>query len=58
MQFFSGVGSIGADAASGGVAFWAHIVGFAVGVLAGLRWRTDRAGGGSGGITDGFRLRL
>ena len=40
MQFFSGVGSIGADSAGGGVAFWAHIVGFAVGALTGLWWRT------------------
>jgi len=36
MQFFSGVGSLGADAAEGGVAFWAHIVGFAVGALTGV----------------------
>jgi membrane associated rhomboid family serine protease len=40
MQFFSGVGSLGADAAAGGVAFWAHIVGFAAGALAGVLWRT------------------
>jgi membrane associated rhomboid family serine protease len=40
MQFFSGVGSLGADAAQGGVAFWAHVVGFAVGALAGVWWRT------------------
>lgn len=39
MQFFSGVGSLGADAAGGGVAFWAHIVGFAVGALTGVWWR-------------------
>ena len=39
MQFFSGVGSLGADAAGGGVAFWAHIVGFATGALAGALWR-------------------
>ena len=31
MQLFSGVGSIGADAASGGVAFWAHVGGFIAG---------------------------
>lgn len=30
-QLFSGVGSLGASAASGGVAFWAHIGGFAFG---------------------------
>ena len=40
MQFFSGVGSLGADATSSGVAFWAHIVGFAVGALTGVWWRT------------------
>jgi membrane associated rhomboid family serine protease len=42
MQLFSGVGSIGASsAASGGVAFWAHIVGFLSGLVVGLllRWR-------------------
>jgi membrane associated rhomboid family serine protease len=33
MQLFSGVGSIGAHAAQGGVAFWAHVAGFAAGVL-------------------------
>ena len=37
MQFFSGVGSLGADAAGGGVAFWAHVVGFAVGGFVGAR---------------------
>ena len=40
MQFFSGVGSLGAAAAGGGVAFWAHVVGFAAGALTGLLWRT------------------
>jgi membrane associated rhomboid family serine protease len=47
MQLFSGVGSLGADAADGGIAFWAHIAGFAAGALVGLavrrqvfeRWR-------------------
>jgi membrane associated rhomboid family serine protease len=39
MQFFSGVGSLGADAAQGGVAFWAHIAGFAIGALAGAFWK-------------------
>jgi membrane associated rhomboid family serine protease len=33
MQLFSGVGSIGARAIDGGVAFWAHIAGFASGAL-------------------------
>ena len=42
MQLFSGVGSLGATTATGGTAFWAHIGGFVVGVLAGLiaRMRT------------------
>jgi membrane associated rhomboid family serine protease len=35
MQLFSSVGSIGANAADGGVAFWAHVVGFASGALLG-----------------------
>jgi membrane associated rhomboid family serine protease len=39
MQFFSGVGSLGADAGQGGVAFWAHIAGFFVGGVGGLLWR-------------------
>ncbi len=34
MQFLSGVGSIATSAgeAAGGVAFWAHVAGFAVGL--------------------------
>lgn len=36
MQLFSGVGSIGAETADGGVAFWAHVAGFAVGGAAGV----------------------
>ena len=40
MQFFSGVGSIGhTEAATGGVAFWAHIGGFVFGVLGGFALR-------------------
>jgi rhomboid family protein len=35
MQLFSGVGSIGAGAAEGGVAFWAHVAGFATGAFFG-----------------------
>ncbi len=35
IQFLSGIGSLGV-AEAGGVAFWAHIGGFAVGALAGL----------------------
>lgn len=40
MQLFSGVGSLGANAAGGGVAFWAHVGGFVAGLLVGLLWRT------------------
>jgi len=43
MQLFSGVGSLGTQSLNGGVAFWAHIVGFAAGVLAGVCWRTLEA---------------
>jgi len=39
MQFFSGVGSLGAEAADGGVAFWAHVAGFAAGAALGGLWR-------------------
>ena len=40
MQFLSGVGSIAqVEAGTGGVAFWAHVAGFAVGVLGGLMLR-------------------
>ena len=35
-ELFSGVGSLGAASLSGGVAFWAHIVGFAFGALLGV----------------------
>ena len=36
MQLLSGVGSIGTEAMHGGVAFWAHIVGFVIGAAVGL----------------------
>jgi membrane associated rhomboid family serine protease len=39
MQLFSGVGSIGVNAADAGVAFWAHVVGFATGAGLGAVWR-------------------
>ncbi len=40
MQFLSGVGSISqVEAGTGGVAFWAHVAGFAAGVLGGLLLR-------------------
>jgi membrane associated rhomboid family serine protease len=43
MQIFSGVGSLGVQAAEAGVAFWAHVIGFAAGALIGgvsRRWFT------------------
>ena len=43
MQLFSGVGSLGAHAADGGVAFWAHIGGFLAGLAIGLLWRVREA---------------
>jgi membrane associated rhomboid family serine protease len=54
VQLFSGVGSIGAPAADGGTAFWAHVAGFVTGVSVGAvcRWRGtgywDRAPRGTG----------
>jgi membrane associated rhomboid family serine protease len=39
MQLFSGVGSLGVQAADGGVAFWSHVVGFAAGAMLGGLWR-------------------
>jgi membrane associated rhomboid family serine protease len=40
MQFFSGVGSIAADAVqTGGVAFWAHVAGFLAGIAGVLTLR-------------------
>ena len=39
MQFFSGVGSLGGNAAEGGVAFWAHVAGFAAGAIVAVVWR-------------------
>jgi len=44
MQLFSGVGSIGASSAGGGVAFWAHIGGFVAGVVLALFLRPARQG--------------
>ncbi len=43
MQLFSGVGSLGAGAAGGGVAFWAHVGGFVTGLAIGLAWRVREA---------------
>ena len=46
MQFFSGVGSIAADAGqqTGGVAFWAHVAGFAAGSAGVLALRKPSRG--------------
>jgi len=38
-ELFSGVGSLGTHSLNGGVAVWAHVVGFAIGALTGLLWR-------------------
>jgi membrane associated rhomboid family serine protease len=45
MQLFSGVGSLGVEAAGGGVAFWAHVVGFVTGAAVGVGCRLQDAGG-------------
>jgi membrane associated rhomboid family serine protease len=42
MELFSGVGSLGANTMTG-VAFWAHVAGFATGALTGLYWRRREA---------------
>jgi len=44
LQLISGVGSLGGDTAQGGVAFFAHIGGFALGVVVGLLLRVVGAG--------------
>jgi membrane associated rhomboid family serine protease len=44
LQLISGVGSLGGGTASGGVAFFAHIGGFALGVVVGLLLRVVGAG--------------
>jgi membrane associated rhomboid family serine protease len=43
MQFFSGIGSLGTGSATGGVAFWAHVIGFVVGAAIGGMWRFGEA---------------
>ena len=43
MQLFSGVGSLGAETADGGVAFWAHVTGFASGAMLGAALRARGA---------------
>jgi membrane associated rhomboid family serine protease len=44
LQLISGFGAFGAETAQGGVAFFAHIGGFVMGVVVGLLLRTVRAG--------------
>jgi membrane associated rhomboid family serine protease len=48
LQLISGVGSLGGAAASGGVAFFAHIGGFVLGLIVGLLLRFVGAGTGRG----------
>jgi membrane associated rhomboid family serine protease len=42
-ELFSGVGSLGTRTINGGVAVWAHVIGFAAGALVGLFWRAREA---------------
>jgi membrane associated rhomboid family serine protease len=46
LQLFSGVGQLGADVGGGGVAYWAHVGGFAFGAL--VAWLFYRRQGGLG----------
>jgi membrane associated rhomboid family serine protease len=39
MQLFTGVGGLGVRSVHGGVAVWAHVVGFVSGALVGVIWR-------------------
>jgi len=42
-ELFSGVGSLGTQSLTGGVAVWAHIAGFASGAAVGTLWRVREA---------------
>ncbi len=42
LQFFNGVGSLGANGGGGGVAWWAHIGGFALGAVIAVSVRARR----------------
>jgi membrane associated rhomboid family serine protease len=53
LQLLSGVTSLGAETAQGGVAFFAHIGGFVFGVIVGLLLRIVGAGAGRRGPTAG-----
>lgn len=55
MQLFSGLGSLGASTAVGGVAFWAHIGGFVFGWLAAHLVRGKRPA--SGAVAAGIHSR-
>ena len=39
LQFFSGIGSLGPSAQAGGVAYWAHVGGFVLGIIVALFYR-------------------
>ena len=57
LQLISGVTALGAETANGGVAFFAHIGGFALGVIVGLIVRVVGAGAarrGPGARPDGI----
>lgn len=45
LQLFSGVGQLGADVVGGGVAYWAHVGGFAFGALVAWLFYRGRRGG-------------
>lgn len=53
LQLVSGIGAFGAETAQGGVAFFAHIGGFVLGVVVGLLLRVIRAGTAGRGLTPG-----
>jgi len=42
VQFLSGLGSLGSASSGGGVAWWAHVGGFAIGALIALEVKTSR----------------
>ncbi len=62
LQFFSGVGSLMPAEQGGGVAYWAHIGGFVVGLLVAVAYKSmiDRRGpwGSGGGDYDGIHAPL
>jgi membrane associated rhomboid family serine protease len=54
LQLISGFGALGAETAQGGVAFFAHIGGFVLGVVVGLVLRATGAGASRRGPTGGL----